>query len=89
MFNRVQSTQDEKARFIKGNELKLTQVELFSFLFLKRVRSNRAYKSVKASLKKKKKEKEKKEKKKKERNYTSTVIYEPFTAIYNFIKRFQ
>ena len=31
-FNRVQSTQDEKARFIKGNELKLTQVELFSFL---------------------------------------------------------
>ena len=36
-FNRVQSSQDEKARFIKGNELKLTQVELFSFLFFKRV----------------------------------------------------
>ena len=35
LFNRVQSTQDEKARFIKGNELKLTQVELFSFLFLR------------------------------------------------------
>ena len=36
-FNWVQSTQDEKARFIKGNELKLTQVELFSFLFFKTV----------------------------------------------------
>ena len=36
-FNRVKSTQDEKARFIKGNKLKLTQVELFSFLFFKRV----------------------------------------------------
>ena len=36
MFNRVQSTQDEKARFIKGNELKLTHVELFSFLFFLR-----------------------------------------------------
>ena len=35
-FYRVQKTQDEKARFIKGNELKLTQVELFSFLFFKR-----------------------------------------------------
>ena len=35
LFNRVQSTQDEKARFINGNELKLTQVELFSFLFLR------------------------------------------------------
>ena len=34
--NRVQSTQDEKARFIKGNELKLTQVELFSFFFFLR-----------------------------------------------------
>ena len=32
-FNWVQSTQDEKASFIKGNQLKLTQVELFSFLF--------------------------------------------------------
>ena len=37
LFHRVQSTQDEKARFIKGNELKLTLVELFSFLFFKRV----------------------------------------------------
>ena len=37
LFNRVQSTQDEKARFIKGNQLKLTQVEIFSFLFFKRV----------------------------------------------------
>ena len=36
LFYRVQSTKDEKARFIKGNELKLTQVELFSFLFFKR-----------------------------------------------------
>ena len=36
-FNRVQSTQDEKARFIKGNEFKWTQVELFSILFFKRV----------------------------------------------------
>ena len=35
-FNRVQSTQDEMARFIKENELKLTQVELFSFLFFLR-----------------------------------------------------
>ena len=35
MFNRVQSTRDEKARFIKVIELKLTQVELFSFLFLR------------------------------------------------------
>ena len=29
LFNQVKSTQDEKERFIKGNELKLTQVELF------------------------------------------------------------
>ena len=36
-FNRVQSTQDEKEHFIKGNELKLTHIELFSFLFFKRV----------------------------------------------------
>ena len=35
LLNRVQPTQDEKARFIKGNELKLTQVELFSFFFLR------------------------------------------------------
>ena len=32
-FSRIQSTQDEKARFIKGNELKLTQLELLSFFF--------------------------------------------------------
>ena len=37
MFNRVQSTQDEMACFIKGNELKSTQVELFPFLIFKRV----------------------------------------------------
>ena len=35
MLNRVQSTQDEKARLIKGNDLKLAQVGLFSFLFFK------------------------------------------------------
>ena len=34
-LNRVQSTQDEKMRFIQGSELKLTQVELFSFVFLR------------------------------------------------------
>ena len=32
-FNREKSTQDEKVHFIKGNELKLTQVELSSFFF--------------------------------------------------------
>ena len=37
-FNGVQSTQDEKVRFIKGNELKLSEVELFSFLFFKSVK---------------------------------------------------
>ena len=31
-FSLVKSTQDEKACFIKGNELKLTQVELLFFL---------------------------------------------------------
>ena len=36
LFDRVESAQDEKAGFIKINELKLTQVELFSFLLLKR-----------------------------------------------------
>ena len=35
LFNRVQSTQDEKARFIKGNELKL---RYFHSFFFKRVR---------------------------------------------------
>ena len=34
----VKSTQDEKVRFIKGNELYLTQSELFSILFFQRVR---------------------------------------------------
>ena len=33
LFNQVKSTQDEKGRFIKGNELKLTQAELLSFFF--------------------------------------------------------
>ena len=33
-FGRVKSTQDEKMRFIKRNELKLTQVESLSFFFL-------------------------------------------------------
>ena len=37
LFSRVKSTQDETVSFIKGNELKLTQVELLSFLFFKRV----------------------------------------------------
>ena len=32
-FTRVKSTQNEKVRFIKGNESKLTQVELLSFYF--------------------------------------------------------
>ena len=36
-FSRVKSTQDEKVRLIKGNELKLTQDELLSFFFFKRV----------------------------------------------------
>ena len=30
-FSGVKSTQDEKVRFIEGNELKLTQVVIFSF----------------------------------------------------------
>ena len=38
-FCREKSTQDEKARFIKGNDLDLTQAELFSFFFFKRVRT--------------------------------------------------
>ena len=32
-FNRIKSTQDEKVRFIKGNEFNLTPVELLSFFF--------------------------------------------------------
>ena len=34
-FSRVKSTQDEKVRFIKGIELKLTQFELLSLIFLR------------------------------------------------------
>ena len=34
-FSRVKSTQDEKVRFIKGDESKLTQTELLSFFFLR------------------------------------------------------
>ena len=30
-FSRVKSTQNKKVRFIKGNELKLIQVKLFTF----------------------------------------------------------
>ena len=37
LLSREKSIQDEKVRFIKGNELKLTQVELFLFFFFKRV----------------------------------------------------
>ena len=36
-FSRVKSTQDGKMRFIKRNELKLVQVDLFSFFLFKRV----------------------------------------------------
>ena len=36
-FSRVKSSQEEKVRFILGNELKLTQIELFSFFYFKRV----------------------------------------------------
>ena len=34
-FNREKSTQDEKKSFIKGKELKVTQVQLFPSLFLR------------------------------------------------------
>ena len=34
-FRRVKSTQDEKVHFIKGNELKLTQIQLILFSFLR------------------------------------------------------
>ena len=34
-FNREKSTQEEKVRFMKGNELKLNQVELLSFFNFK------------------------------------------------------
>ena len=33
-FSGEKSTQDERVHFIKGNEIKLTQIELLSFLFL-------------------------------------------------------
>ena len=36
-FSRQKSTEDEKVRFIKGNELKVTQVELLSFFIFKSV----------------------------------------------------
>ena len=36
-FSRVKSTQDKKVRFIRGNELKLTQVDLLSFFIFKNV----------------------------------------------------
>ena len=34
-LSRVELTQDENVHFIKGNELILTQIELFSFFFLR------------------------------------------------------
>ena len=34
-FSQVMSTRDEKVRFIKGNEIKLTQVDLLLFFFLR------------------------------------------------------
>ena len=37
-FSRVKPTQDQKVRFFQGNELKLTQVELFSFFHFKIVK---------------------------------------------------
>ena len=33
LLNQVNSTENEEVRFIKGNELKFTRVELFSFFF--------------------------------------------------------
>ena len=36
-FSRVKSTQDEKMRFIKGKELKVTQIELLLFFIFKRI----------------------------------------------------
>ena len=35
LFSRVKSSRDENVRFIKGNELNLTQVESFSFFHFK------------------------------------------------------
>ena len=37
-LSREKSTQDEKVHFIKGNKLKLTQVELLSFFIFKSVK---------------------------------------------------
>ena len=57
MFNRVQSTQDEKARFIKGNELKLSYFHCF-FLREQFELSKRYYVfSYETGVKKKKKHK--------------------------------
>ena len=36
-LSREKSTQDEKMRFIKGNESKLTQIEIISFFIFKSV----------------------------------------------------
>ena len=36
-FSRVKSTEDEKVHFFWGKELKLTQIELFSFFHFKNV----------------------------------------------------
>ena len=38
-LSRLKSTQDEKVRFIKGNVLKITQVELLPFFTFKSVRA--------------------------------------------------
>ena len=38
-FNRVKSIEDKKMRFFKGNELKLTQTALLSFLHFKCAKS--------------------------------------------------
>ena len=36
-FSRAKSTENEMVRFIQGNELRLTQVELLSFFYFKNV----------------------------------------------------
>ena len=36
LFIRIKTTQEEKMRFIKGNKLKLTEVELLPFFFFLR-----------------------------------------------------
>ena len=35
ILNHLETTQNDKVRFMKGNQLKLTQVELLSFYFLR------------------------------------------------------